>query len=377
MLTRIGLSDATITALEDLGLDHVGSFHDLTEKDIPLIVKELRRVGVLIKQTSQNFLYALRYWVMRQERLQINYLPEQFDDVTMHYSLQRWQASCETTPDDLVKPPDSFKPNTKWREFSEAFITFMLHTKGQCDFPLSCILRDHDVPDDAENMDFESQEEYEEAVVPLHGHYFDRDNHAVFDSLKSCLLNGPAWTWIQNYEKNRDCRGAWKALLPHFEGVSGQIRLKSAAYAAIKRTEYKGAKNFDFDLYKRIHTQAHADLKHYGEPVPETKKVKYFLDGISEPSLQPVKYTIAGFPNLMNNFTEASIYLSQIIDLNKKTDSMTHQVSTINSNGRGGRGRGGRGRFNERPGRGGGRGGRGRGRGRGRGGRNTPPSGAV
>jgi hypothetical protein len=147
--------------------------------------------------------------------------------------------------------------------------------------------------------------------------------------------------------------------------------LKSAAYAAIKRTEYKGAKNFDFDLYKRIHTQAHADLKHYGEPVPETKKVKYFLDGISEPSLQPVKYTIAGFPNLMNNFTEASIYLSQIIDLNKKTDSMTHQVSTINSNGRGGRGRGGRGRFNERPGRGGGRGGRGRG------GRNTPPSGAV
>jgi hypothetical protein len=65
--------------------------------------------------------------------------------------------------------------------------------------------------------------------------------------------------------------------------------MKTAAYASIKRAEYKGAKNFDFDLYKRIHTQAHADLKRYGKPVPEMKKVKDFLDGITEPTLQPVK----------------------------------------------------------------------------------------
>jgi hypothetical protein len=69
--------------------------------------------------------------------------------------------------------------------------------------------------------------------------------------------------------------------------------------ASIKRAEYKGAKNFDFDLYKKIHTQAHTDLKRYGEPVPETKKVKDFLDGITDASLQPVKFTIAGFPNLI------------------------------------------------------------------------------
>jgi len=45
--------------------------------------------------------------------------------------------------------------------------------------------------------------------------------------------------------------------------------MKTAAYASAK---YKGAKNFDFELYKRIHTQVHADLKRYGEPVPEMKK---------------------------------------------------------------------------------------------------------
>jgi hypothetical protein len=117
--------------------------------------------------------------------------------------------------------------------------------------------------------------------------------------MKTTMLCLIAWTWIQDFDTKCDGRGAWKALHAHFKGVGGQIRIKTAAYASIKRTEYKGAKNFDFDLYKHIHMQAHADLKRYGEPVPERKKVKDFLDGITKPSLQPVKYTLAGFPNLM------------------------------------------------------------------------------
>jgi hypothetical protein len=157
------------------------------------------------------------------------------------------------------------------------------------------------------------------------------------------MLNGPAWTWIQNYDTKRDGRSAWKTLKAHFEGVGSQIRLKTAAYASIKRADYKGHKYFDFDLYKKIHTQAHSDLKRYGEPVPETKKVKDFLDGITEPSLQPVKFTIAGFPNLMNNFTEASNYIGQIIDMNKKNDAIIRSILSTTTTGAG-RGRGGEGR---------------------------------
>jgi hypothetical protein len=127
-------------------------------------------------------------------------------------------------------------------------------------------------------------------------------------------------------------------------------------------------------LYKKIHTQAHSDLKRYGEPVPKTKKVKDFLDGITEPSLQPVKFTIAGFPNLMNNFTEASNYIEQIVDMNKKNDAITRSISSTTTTGagrgRGGEGRGrGRGHGGRSGGSGRGRGGRGGGRGRSRGGR--------
>jgi hypothetical protein len=125
MLRRLDLNNAAITALEGFGLDSLEAIYDLTEDDIPAIMKELRRTGTIIKQSSQNFLQALQYWIMRQERLQRNYLPNDFTDIIMRVAIQRWKNSKLKTYEDLVKEPEDFKQNTKWREFNEAFTTFL------------------------------------------------------------------------------------------------------------------------------------------------------------------------------------------------------------------------------------------------------------
>jgi len=91
LLRRTGLSDAAIVALEDFGLDSLEAIFDLTEDDIPAITKELRRTGTVIKQSSQNYLQALRYWIMCQERLLRNYTAQEFSDLVMRTSLQRWK----------------------------------------------------------------------------------------------------------------------------------------------------------------------------------------------------------------------------------------------------------------------------------------------
>ncbi len=95
MLAQMGFNDAAITALENLGLDHIGAYDDITEKDIPSMMKELCCSNVFVRQTSQNFLQALRYWVIPQERLQIYYLPEHFTEELMRASLQHYQSSLE------------------------------------------------------------------------------------------------------------------------------------------------------------------------------------------------------------------------------------------------------------------------------------------
>jgi hypothetical protein len=150
MLRRTRLSDAAIIALEGFGLDSLESIHDLTENDIPAITKELRRTGTIIKQSSQNYLQALRYWIMRQERFLQNYTPDEFTDLVMRLSLQRWKTSTLKTYEDMVKEPEDFKATSKWREFSEAFTTFLKHTKGQCDFSLSYVIRDNEEADNIE-----------------------------------------------------------------------------------------------------------------------------------------------------------------------------------------------------------------------------------
>jgi hypothetical protein len=139
MLRRIGLSAAAITALENLGLDNIQAFHDVTEKDIPAMLKEVCRGNILVRQTSQNYLHALRYWVMRQERFQLNYVPEDFTEELMRESLERYQRSQETPSKDLNKPHEMFKEKVKWRDFCDSFTTFMQRTKGNVDFPLSYI----------------------------------------------------------------------------------------------------------------------------------------------------------------------------------------------------------------------------------------------
>jgi len=194
MLGRMGLSVAAITSLENLGLDNIQAFSEITEKDIPSIVKEVRRNNTLVCQTSQNNLHALRYWVMRQERLQVNYTPQEFDEVTMRESFQRYQTSLDITSQELIKPPEKFKDKNKWRDFSKAFFTFMQNSKGQCDYPLSYIFREHDDPDDIDPRDYATVEAYEEAIVPFSGAHYYVDNCMVFDSLKSYVLGGPHWT---------------------------------------------------------------------------------------------------------------------------------------------------------------------------------------
>jgi hypothetical protein len=50
---------------------------------------------------------------MRQERLQRNYTAEEFTDVVMRESLQRYQTSTEEVAHDIIKAPEKFKDRAK------------------------------------------------------------------------------------------------------------------------------------------------------------------------------------------------------------------------------------------------------------------------
>jgi hypothetical protein len=139
---------------------------------------------------------------------------------------------------------------------------------------------------------------------------------------------------------------------------------------------YQGPRrNFDFSTYVAIHQNAHQDLIRLDEPIPENKKVRDFLSGITDPNCANIKLNVLSNTAYMNDFHAMVNYVASAIDMTTKNTSTTaRQISELNRsthqhNGRGhgrGRGRGGRGR-----------GGRGRGRGRSSGGRGRGDSSTI
>jgi hypothetical protein len=105
---------------------------------------------------------------------------------------------------------------------------------------------------------------------------------------------------------------------------------------------------------------------HLGEPILENKKVRDFLQGITDPQCGNIKLNVLSNPIVMNNFAQTINYMASVIDMILKNSALTaRQISDVSHNeSGGGRGHSGRGRAN-RGGRNNNRGGRGRGRSRG------------
>ena len=173
------------------------------------------------------------------------------------------------------------------------------------------------------------------------------DNANMYDLIKSLAGNGPLWPFIQPFERTRNGRGAWKALVQYFEGDTMKARLKAVAYQAITKANYQGPRrNFEFSTYVTIHQRAHQDLARYNEPVPELKKVRDFLEGITDPRCDSIKLQVLSNPLYTNDFMETVNFVAGAIDLlNKNNTVLTRRISefsTSRGGGRQGQGRGGR-----------------------------------
>jgi hypothetical protein len=255
----------------------------------------------------------------------------------------------------VVKPPGEFKKDTKWKGFKEGAIAYLNAIKGKYNIPLAYVIRENANP--LPNQVFQSEHHRLIAVTPLQGIEYEEDNGRVFGLLKSWTINGHAWTRMRAFNSVRNGRGAWLALVNHFEGDAQRDRVKDHAYALIAAAKYYGEKKrFTFETYITIHQDAYADLEQYGELISEEKRVRDLLTNIKDnsPATNAAKGTILATPTLRNSFSNAVAHLSTTLQLSQTLQDGRNISATQTQGGRTGGGRNGRG-------------GRVRGKGRGRG----------
>jgi hypothetical protein len=94
-----------------------------------------------------------------------------------------------------------------------------------------------------------------------------------------------------------------KSHIGYYEGDSAKTRSKQKCYDSIAKANYQGPrKTFDFSCYVAIQQNAHQDLICLNEPIPENKKVRDFLNGITDPQCATIKLNVLSNNTYMNDF---------------------------------------------------------------------------
>ncbi len=239
------------------------------------------------------------------------------------------EAELDRSKNDREPPePSTLISFDDWLTFEESLFTWCDNTRSpMTKVPFSYLLRSHtDVTEEMKTTTYDSIDDDLINTMLLTGPDVLHDNRQLYDHLKGWMQDGPAWSFMQAYNRNRDGRGAYLAVKAQAEGQAALMSRKAKAYASLAAARYTGrTKSFSFDSYIIKHQKAHNELFILKEPLTETKKVQDFLAGIHDPAFATFKGIVLGDTAKMSNFEACQQYL-------KTCDNVTKTSSLHSAN---------------------------------------------
>jgi hypothetical protein len=115
------------------------------------------------------------------------------------------------TPFDVVKQPNPFKKETKWKQWKESMLTYLHCQNGHANLPLTYLKCEHDALN--HNKVFSTVHDQLVEYAVLTGPEYNINNGLAYDSLQSLTLNGLAWAWINAFRHTRDGRNVWGSII--------------------------------------------------------------------------------------------------------------------------------------------------------------------
>ena len=330
LVNRCNLTNPTARAVMDQGFNSPAAFLKVKAKDIDSLCVHINKnvANVTIPFLSIADLKMYRYWVVLSDRIGTSTTPARYTDEEKTFvenlvsEREAWKEVHPTEP----TIPNGLKDLSKWRIFWDRLDSYLTCIHGAAEVSLNYVYRPTEIVTPAiRDVDYATNGEMYYNCTRLSGPHYKADNTRVFEVLKTLTIDGPGWTFIRLFNRTHDGRAAVMALRLQAEGDAATLTRKESAYNAISLTRYSGPmRNFTFSSYVVKHSDAHAELLECGEPMPESRKVSLFMDGISCPRLATGKDIIEGDPVKSGSFQSAQSYLSSLVirkALTKKTNS--------------------------------------------------------
>jgi hypothetical protein len=277
---------------------------------------------------------AMRYWAAKLVRTGRPLIAGSFAGQEITNAVNRLMLDTlrdTSQEDDAPKKPKVLDDLSKWETFWEEWKTFAGRVRGAATCPIAWIHREHDeVTAAIYAATYGDHDAQLIATTILRGPWYELDNARVYDEFKALVLKGPGWSFIKQYDRTKNGRGAILALRRQCEGTSAVQTRKAMAYAKIAAAKYSWQKRqFTFDNYIEMHQDAHNTLMDLNEPVPETKKVTDFLSGITDSKLTNAKDLILGDAAKLQDFEVCQQYLKTLIHNKSNQEKHDRQISAV------------------------------------------------
>jgi len=349
-LGNIGFNQATINVVVEQGVETYDSLCQLTGTQIDDMVKFVMRnappAGVSFPFIPVQRFKAFRYYV--DERIRCGLPPDaNAFDVNMANTVLQEMREAKQVIESLKglspQKPKPLKNLGNWYLWKETLLTYLGQVVGASHCTLDFLCRDHIEPtDEMVDAPYVTVNDRLKALTLFEGSHVEIDNMNVFDILKEAVIDGPGWSFIQRHDKDRNGRKAYLQLKQQCEGAASEIVRKKKAYGMIALAEYKGhQKNYPFSSYVTQHQKAHNELLDCGEPIPESKKVTDFLNGITDPTMHAAIVFINGDMTKLNDFDACQQYLSSLVAntaTQKASSRNRRSVASTNTKGKGAKG---------------------------------------
>jgi hypothetical protein len=378
-------------ALIAQGLQDFDDYVTLTEDDISDICTNIRKPGGTIANPdhdpanpvagvhatipnpgnpvghlAEKRLKMLRYYCYHMQRIQRPFAiaAATLPVLTECYELQEQHKLEE---DEKVELPGKLTNIEKIRQVLENIDNYLSRVRGASGLPLLYVVREsralpavdqgYGVP----TFDLEMIER-----GPHTGAYYQRDNISVWNVIRHVTHEGPGWSWVKEYQRGCDGRSAYQAMKRHYLGDQFVARLRASADNVLDTAFYDGkSRTFTFERYCESLQIAFTDIEGTGETVSESRKLRVFLQGITDTRLTSAKSQVIATPALQT-YDAAVNFVAQFLDQRQSLGvggggrSIPRNISAFDRSNRGGRGgragRGGQrndGRFGPYQGRGG------------------------
>lgn len=361
--------DSFISYLKGINKTYAGNARTRNTRFSPIVIK---RLSAILFHFSQSV--GCIHCIPNIENIDAGAFP----DLIQTYETHKKRLERDDEESGIIELPE-LKGHSNWTTYRDKFLSNLAIMMGVRHTPLTYVVDESDRPRitratayfEVELINLADDDFYARNTTH-HGPQYAEDNSKVWLLLKKSLLGCQPFHHIDEFERNRNGRGAWLALKAYYEGEDFINKTIQENLTKLRTLHYRGeTQRFGFEQFIEIQKECYKRLRDVGYNnglgVDEATKCSNIKTMILGDAQLETALSIARTRGLFNgSFDDLVHFLKAEVDemiLRKKqlksVASRNNRISSVSTPGMGGgRGRG-RGR--------GGRGGRGRGRGRGRG----------